>query len=51
MAQAEMWDELEDYCKQDVSILCGLIKRRTFQHPGQDTVIDLKECMPDWIYT
>jgi DNA polymerase III alpha subunit (gram-positive type) len=51
MAQAEMWDELEDYCKQDVSILCGLIKRRTFHHPGQDTVIDLKECMPDWIYT
>jgi DNA polymerase III alpha subunit (gram-positive type) len=51
MAHAEMWDELEDYCKQDVSILCVLIKRKTFQHPGQETVIDLQQCMPEWMYT
>jgi hypothetical protein len=33
-----------------VSILSVLIKRRTFQHPTEDKLIDLKDCMPDAVY-
>jgi DNA polymerase III alpha subunit (gram-positive type) len=51
MARNEQWDELEQYCQQDVSILSVLIKRRTFKHPAQDKLIDLKDCMPDAVYT
>ena len=50
MARDGLWDELEQYCAQDVSILCVLVKMRTFQHPAQDTLIDLIACMPDGTY-
>jgi hypothetical protein len=50
MARDGLWDELEEYCQQDVSILCVLVKMRTFQHPAQDSLIDLVECMPDGTY-
>lgn len=50
MAREELWDELEEYCQQDVSILSVLIKQRTFQHPMEDKLIDLKDCMPDAVY-
>jgi len=51
MARAGLWDELEQYCQQDVSILCVLVAMRTFQHPAQDTLIDLIECMPAGTYS
>jgi DNA polymerase III alpha subunit (gram-positive type) len=50
MARDGLWDELQEYCQQDVSILCVLVKMRTFQHPAQDTLIDLVACMPDGTY-
>lgn len=49
MAHEGLWEELEEYCQQDVSILCVLLKQRTFKHPTQDTLIDLKDCMPEGI--
>lgn len=51
MARAGLWDKLEEYCQQDVSILCVLVKMRTFQHPAQDALIDLIDCMPDGTYS
>lgn len=51
MARDGLWDELEQYCQQDVSILCVLVKMRTFQHPAQDSLIDLVECMPEGTYS
>jgi hypothetical protein len=55
MAKDGLWDELEQYCQQDVSILCVLIQRRTFQHPyphpAEDKPIDLQDCMPEGVYT
>lgn len=47
MAHEGLWEDLEEYCQQDVSILCVLLKQRTFKHPAQDTLIDLKDCMPE----
>ena len=47
MAQEGLWEELEEYCQQDVSILCVLLKQRTFKHPTQDTLINLQDCMPE----
>lgn len=49
MAQEGLWEELEEYCQQDVSILCVLLKQRTFNHPTQDTLINLQDCMPEGI--
>ena len=51
MARAGEWAELEEYCQQDVSILCVLVKMRLFQHPAEDTLIDLIGCMPDGTYS
>ena len=51
MAREGLWDELEQYCQQDVSILCVLVKQRTFQHPAQEKLIDLQDCMPDGVYS
>ena len=51
MARDGLWDELEEYCQQDVDILCVLVKRRTFQHPAEDTLIDLIGCMPEGTYS
>lgn len=54
MARDGLWEELEQYCQQDVSILCVLVQRRTFEHPVQSkdeiNTIDLQECMPDGVY-
>jgi DNA polymerase III alpha subunit (gram-positive type) len=50
MANEERWDELEQYCQQDVTILCVLVKLRKFQHPAEEKLIDLAECMPDGMY-
>lgn len=47
MAHEGLWEDLEEYCQQDVSILCVLLKQRTFKHPAQDTLIDLQDCMPE----
>ena len=51
MARDGLWDELEEYCQQDVSILCVLVRMRRFQHPAQDSLIDLVACMPDGTYS
>jgi len=50
MAQEGLWDELEEYCQQDVTILCVLVKQRTFKHPTQEILIDLADCIPKEIY-
>jgi len=51
MARDGLWDELEQYCQQDVSILCVLVQQRTFKHPAQDELIDLQDCMPEGVYS
>lgn len=51
MAHEGLWEELEEYCQQDVSILCVLVKQRTFNHPTQGVLVDLIECTPDGTYT
>ena len=51
MAHDGLWEELEEYCQQDVSILCVLLKQRTFKHPTQDMLIDLTDCMPEGMHT
>jgi hypothetical protein len=50
MASDGRWDELRTYCEQDVAILCVLLQQRTFQHPAQESQIDLVSCMPDAWY-
>ena len=51
MAHDGLWEELEEYCQQDVSILCVLLKQGTFKHPTQSTLIDLTDCMPEDTHT
>jgi DNA polymerase III alpha subunit (gram-positive type) len=50
MARDGRWEELQMYYEQDVAILCSLLQQRTFQHPAQETEIDLVRCMPDAWY-
>ena len=50
MARDGLWEELQMYCAQDVAILSTLVQQRTFQHPAQETKIDLVSCMPDAWY-
>jgi DNA polymerase III alpha subunit (gram-positive type) len=50
MASNGKWEEQQMYCAQDVVILCTLVQQRTFQHPAQETQIDLVSCMPDAWY-
>jgi DNA polymerase III epsilon subunit-like protein len=50
MARDGRWEELQKYCEQDVTILCTLVMQRKFQHPAQETEIDLVSCMPDAWY-
>jgi len=50
MASEGRWEELQTYCEQDVAILCTLLQQRTFQHPAQESQIDLVSCMPDAWY-
>ena len=51
MAHDGLWAELEEYCQQDVSILCVLLKQGTFKHPTQGTLIDLTDCMLEGTHT
>jgi DNA polymerase III alpha subunit (gram-positive type) len=50
MASEGRWEELWTYCEQDVAILCTLLQQRTFQHPAQESQIDLVSCMPESWY-
>jgi len=51
MAAEKRWDELEQYCANDVRILCDLYRKRTLKHPAQrDTLIDLSAYAPPGFY-
>lgn len=42
MAENGAWDELREYCAQDVAILCDLQARRFLKHPRSLQIVDLR---------
>ena len=51
MAAEKRWDELEQYCANDVRILCDLYRKRMLKHPAQrDALIDLSAYTPPGFY-
>lgn len=51
MAAEGRWAELEDYCANDVRILCELYRKRVLQHPARrGACIDLCEYVPPGFY-
>ncbi len=43
MAREGQWDKLEDYCANDVHILCELYRKHTLNHPHKKgAYIDLQ---------
>jgi len=52
MAAAGRWQELEQYCANDVRILCDLYRKRTLQHPvKRDTLLDLSAYVAPGFYS
>jgi len=43
MAEQERWEQLREYCADDVSILCKLYALRHLRHPRLPLVVDLCE--------
>lgn len=50
MAQNGDWDRLNEYCAQDVAILCDLYRKREILHPRTKDSIDLKRWSRDMLY-
>ena len=51
MAADGRWAELEDYCANDVRILCDLYRKRVLQHPARrEACIDLCEYVTPGFY-
>jgi len=52
MAADGRWDELEQYCANDVRILCDLYRMRRLKHPLRaDAVVDLCDYVPPGFYS
>ena len=52
MAAEGRWDELEQYCANDVRILCDLYRMRRLKHPLRaDAVLDLCDYVPPRFYS
>jgi hypothetical protein len=52
MAREGQWDKLEDYCANDVHILCELYRKRTLNHPHKKgAYIDLQAYACDGFYS
>ena len=52
MAAEKRWDELEQYCANDVRILCDLYRMRRLKHPLRaDVVLDLCDYVPPRFYS
>ena len=50
MAKERRFDELRDYCADDVSILCNLYRKRHIKNPRTSQSIDLAEWSHDDLY-
>lgn len=51
MAADGRWDELEEYCANDVRILCDLYRKRVLKHPVRNNaLIDLGDYVPPGFY-
>jgi hypothetical protein len=51
MAAEGRWDELEQYCANDVRILCDLYRKRVLKHPVLSNVlVDLCDYVPPGFY-
>jgi len=51
MAAEGRWEELEDYCANDVRILCDLYRKRVLCHPTRrEVLVDLAEFVPPGFY-
>jgi hypothetical protein len=51
MAAECRWDELEQYCANDVHIMCDLYRKRFLKHPTlRDVQIDLLDYVPPGFY-
>ena len=52
MAAAGRWPELEQYCANDVRILCDLYRQRMLKHPvRRDTLLDLSDYVAPGFYS
>jgi hypothetical protein len=52
MAAEGRWHELEQYCANDVRILCDLYRMRRLKHPLRaDAVLDLCDYVPPRFYS
>ena len=50
MAREERWEELNDYCAMDVSILCDMYRKRLVRHPRNGRIMDLKDFCRQGLY-
>ena len=50
MAEEQKWDELVEYCEQDVRILCDLYRKRHLIHPRTKLSMDVRKWCRDNLY-
>ena len=50
MAEAGRWDELNEYCARDVSILCDIYRKQFITHPRNRQTINLEEWSRSKLY-
>ena len=50
MAANGEWDDLNEYCAMDVSILCDMYRKRLVKHPRNSRIMDLQDFCRKGIY-
>lgn len=50
MANEGRWEDLRDYCQDDVHILCDLYRKRFLMNPRSEQIMDLREWSDPTLY-
>lgn len=50
MAHEGRWEDLKDYCQDDVHILCDLYRKRFLKNPRTEKIMDLREWSDPTLY-